>query len=67
MASLLSAMLYSLSEPDTADSEVHTELLSALIALRRAQLSKALSQAGFTLPEALRRRTEEDLSMLFDK
>ena len=67
MGSLLSAMLYSLSDPDSTDSEVHTELLGALIALRRAQLSKALSQAGFTIPEALRRRTEEELSMLFDK
>lgn len=67
MGSLLSAMLYSLSETDSADSEAHTELLSALISLRRAQLSQALAKTGFTLPEALRRRTEEELSMLFDK
>ncbi len=67
MASLLSAMLYSLTETESADSDVHTELLSALISLRRAQLSKALTNAGFTLPEALRLRTEEELSMLFDK
>ena len=67
MGSLLSAMLYSLTETESADSDVHTELLSALISLRRAQLSKALTNAGFTLPEALRLRTEEELSMLFDK
>jgi len=67
MASLISAMLYSLTETDSADSNVHTELLGALISLRRAQLSNALSNAGFTLPEALRLRTEEELSMLFDK
>ena len=67
MGSLLSAMLYSLTETDSADSDVHTELISALISLRRAQLSHALAKAGFTLPEALRLRTEEELSMLFDK
>ena len=64
MASLLSAMLYSLSP---ADGKAKTELLGALIALRRAQLTPALETAGFTIPEELRHRTEEELSMLFDK
>ena len=64
MASLLSAMLYSLSPQD---SNGKTELLGALISLRRAQLTPALETAGFTLLEELRCRTEEELSMLFDK
>ena len=67
MASLLSAMLYSLSPADSADSKAKTELLGALISLRRAQLTPALETAGFTLHEELRCRTEEELSMLFDK
>ncbi len=67
MASLLSAMLYSLSAADASDREAHTELLNALISLRRAQLTQALSQVGFSIPEDLRCRTEEELTMLFDK
>ena len=67
MFSLLSAMLYSLSEADSSDSEARTELLNALISLRRAQLSHVLPKTGFSLPEALRLYTEEELSMLFDK
>lgn len=67
MASLLSAILYSLSEDSFNCGESHPELIGALIALRRSQLSDALSNTGFTLPEALRHRTEEELSMLFNK
>ena len=63
VASLLSAMLYSLDQSGEGDPR----LADALITLRRAQLSGALSEAGFTLPDALRRGTEEELSMLFDK
>lgn len=67
MGSLLTAMLYSLSPADAAGSDAHPELLGALIALRRVQLSQALAETGFALPEDLRRRTEEELSMLFNK
>ena len=67
MASLFSAMLCSIAPSDSDDGKIRTELLGALISLRRAQLAPALEELGLTLPEQLRRRTEEELSMLFDK
>ncbi|MDD6189421.1 MAG: helix-turn-helix transcriptional regulator [Clostridiales bacterium] len=67
MGSMVSAMLYSISAAGADSSSAHRELVDALIFLRRAQLSEAFSKAGFTLPEAIRFRTEEELSMLFNK
>lgn len=67
MASLLSAMLCSIAPTDSDEGKIRIELLGALISLRRAQLAPALEESGFTLPYQLRYRTEEELSMLFDK
>ncbi len=65
--SLISAMLYSFSESDLQHGHIHPELLNALATLRRTQLRNALAGSGFTLPDALRRLTEEELAMLYNK
>lgn len=62
MASLLSALLYSLS-----DNRSDPLMIDALISLRRAQLSNELSLAGIKVPDVLRELTEKELATLYDK
>lgn len=62
--SLFSAMLYSFRAENNG---TQADMTSALIALRRAQLSQTLSSCALSLPNELLRRTEEELSTLFNK